>query len=84
MSWAEIISQAMIALLGVTAVWLSQSREPSDARWASVFGLAGQPFWFYAAYTTQQWGILVLCFLYTISWGKGLYTHWIRPWLIVR
>lgn len=43
----------------------------------SVFGLVGQPFWFYAAWETQQWGIFALCVLYTITWGKGFYTNWI-------
>ena len=41
-------------------------------KWAPVFGLIGQPFWFYAAWTSQQWGIFALCFLYSLSWARGL------------
>lgn len=70
-------AQVFIALFGVTAVALSQSELPSRRRWASIFGLAGQPFWFYAAWQSEQWGIFALCFLYTASWAKGFYTNWI-------
>ncbi|MNT58596.1 hypothetical protein D3C72_1960420 [compost metagenome] len=56
---------------------LSQSTFASRRRWASIFGLVGQPFWFYAAWDTQQWGIFALCILYTITWGKGFYSNWI-------
>ena len=70
-------AQIFIALLGVTATMLSQSALADRRRWASVFGLLGQPFWFYAAWEAQQWGIFTLCFLYTISWGKGFHTNWI-------
>ena len=72
-----MIAQLFIALFGVTAVALSQSELDSRRRWASVFGLLGQPFWFFAAWQSQQWGIFVLSFLYTASWGKGFHTYWI-------
>ena len=72
-------SQIFIALFGVTAVALSQSAFAERRRWASVFGLLGQPFWFYAAWNAQQWGIFTLCFLYTFSWGMGFYTNWVAP-----
>ncbi|MFE1574259.1 hypothetical protein ACFIQG_21010 [Comamonas odontotermitis] len=72
-----MIAQLFIALFGVTAVALSQSTLASRRRWASDFGLVGQPFWFYAAWDTQQWGIFALCILYTITWGKGFYSNWI-------
>jgi nicotinamide riboside transporter PnuC len=69
--------QLFIALFGVTAVALSQSAKESRRKWACVFGLIGQPFWFYAAWEAQQWGIFALCFLYSASWAKGFYTNWI-------
>ena len=72
-----MIAQIFIALFGVTAVALSQSLLATRRRWAPVFGLIGQPFWFYAAWESQQWGIFALCLLYTLSWGKGFYTSWI-------
>lgn len=74
-----MFAQLFIALFGVTAVALTQSTLHERRKWASIFGLIGQPFWFYAAYTTQQWGIFALCFLYTASWAKGFYNFWIAP-----
>jgi hypothetical protein len=73
-----MFSQLMIAIFGVAAVNLSQSDRHEHQKWAGIFGLIGQPFWFYAAYTSQQWGIFFLSFLYTVAWGKGVYRFWIK------
>lgn len=73
-----MIDQIGIALTGVTAIALSQSA-PRLQRYACLFGLAGQPFWIYSAWTAGQWGILALTALYTLAWAKGLWTHWIKP-----
>lgn len=74
-----IASQIGIALCGVTAVFLSQDARAERRRWSSVFGLAGQPFWIVETFTHQQWGILALTALYTWSWGRGFWTHWVLP-----
>lgn len=76
---AAMMEQIGIALFGVTAIFLSQHRSGIARKWASVFGLAGQPFWFYSSITAEQWGIVALCFLYSFSWGRGFYNQWIRP-----
>lgn len=72
-----MIEQIAIALFGVTAVWLSQDERDSRRKYASIFGLVGQPFWFYAAYIGEQWGVFILCLLYTWAWGKGFKANWI-------
>lgn len=76
--------QLGIVLLGTTAVALSQS--PSDAlrRFAPVFGLLGQPFWFWSAFSAHQPGVLLVCTLYTGAWARGLWSHWIAPWWAAR
>jgi hypothetical protein len=74
-----MIEQIAIALFSVSAVFLSQCESMKLRKWASVMGLIGQPFWFYAAWTAGQFGIFALCFLYTFAWGKGFYTHWVKP-----
>jgi hypothetical protein len=76
--YTVMIDQIGIALTGVTAIGLSQSG-PKLQRYACLFGLAGQPFWIYAAWSAGQWGILSLTALYTAAWVKGLYSHWIKP-----
>lgn len=71
------MEQIAIALTGVTAIWLSQDSRASFRKYACLFGLAGQPFWFYSAYNTEQWGILVLCTFYTWAWFKGVRNNWL-------
>lgn len=75
------VAQLGIAFTGATAIMLTQSQHESRRRYACLFGLAGQPFWFATAYTHQQWGVLGLCFLYGFSWAKGVWQWWVRPWL---
>lgn len=41
------ITQTAIALLGASAVWLSQSRTNRFQKWACIVGLLQQPFWFW-------------------------------------
>lgn len=71
------MEQIAIAMTGVVAIWLSQDARASWRRYACLFGIAGQPFWFYAAYTAEQWGIFALCFLYTYAWLKGVRNNWL-------
>lgn len=73
-----MIEQVAIAATGATAVWASQDTREQVRKWACIFGLIGQPFWFYAAYTAGQWGIFAVCFLYAFAWGRGFYNHWVR------
>jgi hypothetical protein len=72
-----MIEQVGIVLTGVTAVWLTQDKRQSWRRWACIFGLVGQPFWFYAAWSAEQWGIFFVCILYTLSWLRGIKNNWL-------
>jgi len=74
------LAQVAIAFTGLTAVFLTQT--PRWARWACWFGLAGEPAWFYSAWTAHQWGIFTLAFLYTFAWGKGVWTYWLAPYML--
>lgn len=73
------MEQIAIAMTGVVAIFLSQSTKGDWRRWACVFGLVGQPFWFYATFKAEQWGIFALCFLYTFSWARGVWNFWLKP-----
>jgi hypothetical protein len=73
-----MIPQILIALTGVVAIWLTQSPNPRHRRWACVFGLIGQPFWFWAAWSASQWGIFTLCFFYAFAWLRGIKTNWLK------
>lgn len=50
------LDQIAIALFGALAAWLSQARSEKLRRWACIFGMLGQPAWFYAAWKANQWG----------------------------
>lgn len=81
MTWTDIpFDQVGIAVLGVTAVFLSQDSRFAVRRWSCIFGLLGQPFWFIAAVKASQWGIFLLCCLYTVSWARGVWINWIVPY----
>lgn len=73
------MEQILIAFTGVVAIWLSQDKRENWRRYACLFGLAGQPFWFYSAYSTEQWGIFILSIFYTWAWFKGVIINWIAP-----
>lgn len=72
------MEQIMIALTGVTAIWLTQQSNEAWKKYACLFGLVGQPFWFYSAYVAEQWGIFILCIFYTYSWYLGLKNNWLN------
>ena len=73
-----MIEQIILGLTSAIAIYLSQSKN-QYTKYACLFGMAGQPFWFYAAYKAEQWGILVLCFFYAFAWGQGIKTYWLTP-----
>lgn len=72
------VDQIALGLLGVTAIFLTQSQDARRRRFACLFGLASQPFWFYATLHAQQWGILGLSVLYTLIWMRGFYYGWVK------
>ena len=71
-----MIEQIALGCTGGVAIWLSQDKRDHFRRYACLFGLAGQPFWFYTTFTHQQWGIFMLSFIYTWSWYRGFRHYW--------
>lgn len=74
-----MIEQVFIACSSVTAMWLTQQHREDWKKYACLFGICGQPFWFYSSYTHEQWGIFVLSFFYTYGWMIGIQNNWIKP-----
>lgn len=73
----DVFVQLAIALTGMVAIWITQQPNQSWHKYAPILGLASQPFWFYATYAAEQWGMFVLCFGYTYAWYIGFRRHWI-------
>ena len=72
------MNQIFIALFGLTAISLALSKSPNHRKWAPIWGLAGQPFWFAATIPTGQWGMVALCVAYTAVYVRGCWVHWGR------
>ncbi len=72
------MEQLIIAITGCTSIWLVNDHREAWRKWACVFGMVGQPFWFYSAFHAQQWGILTLTLVYTVSWARGFWNSWLQ------
>jgi hypothetical protein len=72
-----MIEQVIIGVTGVTAIWLTQQKREGWKKYACLFGMASQPFWFYSSYIAEQWGIFTLCAFYTYSWWLGIKNNWL-------
>lgn len=70
------IAQISILILGGAAIWLVGRRDRRVRRWGYVIGLISQPFWLYAAWKAQQWGILALSTWYLYAWADGIIENW--------
>ena len=73
----ENLSQFVIFVFGVSAIFISQSSDKSLVKWSCIAGLIAQPFWFYSSYISGQWGIFSMSFFYTFAWAKGIKTYWL-------
>jgi hypothetical protein len=73
------IAQVGVVLFGAGGVWLSMGTR--WRRYAPLLGIAGQPFWFWAAWESRQWGVFLVTVIYTAAWAHGIYRHWIELWL---
>jgi hypothetical protein len=71
-----MVEQLAIAFCGLASVYLSQDTRRERRKWACVFGLAAQPFWFATAWDARQFGVLALCFVYAWLWVRGFRLYW--------
>lgn len=73
-----MIEQTIIALCGMASIWLANDPREIWRRWAPIIGLVAQPFWMYATFRAEQWGIFALSFVYAAGWFRGVRHHWLR------
>lgn len=71
------MTQVLILISGALAIWLTQQSNKEWRKYACLVGIVGQPFWLYAAYQADQWGILALSVFYTYAWCVGIKDNWI-------
>lgn len=73
-----MIEQTIIAISGVVAIFLTQSRNADHHKYACLFGIIGQPLWVLATYQSEQWGMFVLAICYTFAWISGIVNFWFK------
>lgn len=71
----ELISQTMIFVCTATSIWLL-GRKESWSRLGFIVGLAGQPFWLYSSFVSEQWGIFALSLFFVYLWSVGIYNNY--------
>jgi len=78
MDLADVIMQVLIGVLGCLSIILVTSTEEKVRKWACISGLSAEPFWLWTSIENEQWGIMVLCSVYTVRWSQVLYRDWFR------
>lgn len=73
-----MIEQIVIGFCGMASVWLSQDKRRNVQRFACIFGILAQPFWLYATWKAGQYGIVMITFVYTAGWARGVWNFWIK------
>ena len=68
--------QTAILILSCVAIWLLAKKRDSVSRWGYVVGLASEPFWLYASYKAEQWGVFLVCLWWAWCYLKGIWNHW--------
>ena len=71
-----MIEQLIIALTTIPSIWLTQQSNENWKKYACLFGLVAQPFWFYTTYINEQWGMFAVTIACTYSWYLGLKNNW--------
>ena len=70
------MTQLLIAIFGLTSIWLAMGRNANLRKWAPVIGLAGQPFWLAFALSSDAWGLVALVAAYTVVYMRGIFVQW--------
>lgn len=73
----DLICQIVIFTFGSITIFLLAQKNKWQ-RWGHITGLVQEPFWFISAIRAEQWGVLVLCFIYTFCFLLGVYNYFIK------
>lgn len=66
------ITQALMAVLGLSALSMAYAKDERIRKWSPVVGLCSQPAWLYFAISVEAWGLLVLSLAYTLVYLRGV------------
>ncbi len=68
--------QGALLTLSAAGAWFVTEPMMRQRRIGYLLGLLSQPFWLWATYTADQWGMFVLACWYTVVWSRGVYRGW--------
>ena len=71
------LAQAWVLVFSALAIFCV-ARTDKWHRWGFVFGLLSEPGWLVAAWMADQWGTIVLCGWWSVSWAVGAWRRF-RP-----
>ena len=74
----DVISQAAILMTCMSSIMLVNDPRPRVQRFACIFGLISEPFWYYTTITHHQWGLFAASIVYTFAWGRGFFNNWLK------
>lgn len=66
------VAQVWLPMTGLPAIYYTSKKN----KLAPLFGLLGQPAWFYCAIYTKQWGMFALNVAYCLMWVLTAYRWW--------
>lgn len=68
----EPIIQTCILICSAMVAFLVSSKKAHVRKIGFIFGLCGQPFWFWTSINHGQWAITILAVWYTICHARGI------------
>ena len=72
----DYFSQFVITCTGMGSLYFMASQEASKRLLGGAIGLFGEPFWFATAYINNQYGVMVLVFIYGVAWTRVVWTNY--------
>jgi len=74
----DLFCQIVITICGCSSIYLLASQDAQTRMVAGIIGLIGEPFWFATAYMNEQYGILILVFVYGVSWARLVWSNYLE------
>lgn len=71
--------QTLIAALTIPALFLVAQHSFYRRRWGFLLGISAQPFWLYATFSPDTYGMFVVSVFTTGTWFLGVWNHWLHP-----
>ena len=71
----DLIAQISISILGPAAIYLMGSKQERLRMWGGILGMCGEPFWLTTSILHDQWGIILMCFIYAPNYFRAFWNN---------